>query len=130
MGYQSGGTGGGGSGGLILPSAVAAEPLSGHRAVYLAADGLRHASASDTANADSVLGITVSAASSGANASYQFDGELIFPATPFTPRDPVWLGENGVLTQVPPLTGLSIMIGVAKANNVLSINIQQPIEVL
>ncbi|RZO82992.1 MAG: hypothetical protein EVA65_15735 [Oceanococcus sp.] len=109
---------------------TAAEDLGGHRAVYLAADGLRYASASDTANADATLGITVGAALTGEEARYRYDGELTFPGSPFTPRDPVWLGENGQLTQAPPTGGLSIVVGIAKNDSILSINIQQPIEVL
>ncbi|MGJ8685843.1 MAG: hypothetical protein ACSHWQ_00080 [Spongiibacteraceae bacterium] len=120
----------GGGSGTTLPSETAGENLSGYRAVYMSATGLKYASASDTANADSVLGITVSAASSGAVATYQYQGDLTVAGTPFTPRDPVWLGENGLLTQTPPATGLSIILGSAKTASIISINIQQPIEVL
>lgn len=109
---------------------TAAEDLGGHRAVYEAADGLRYASATDTANADAVLGITTGAATTGATARYRYDGELTFPATPFTPQNPVWLGESGQLTQTPPTSALSIIVGIAKTDSILQINIQQPIEVL
>lgn len=109
---------------------LAAVDLGGHRAVYMAADGLRYASQDDPLNADAVLGVTTGAGLAGSQITYKTHGPLIFPGSPFTPRDPVWLGVNGLLTQVPPASELSVVIGVAVDADTLHINIQPPVSII
>lgn len=99
------------AGGTVL-QATAAVALSGHRAVYRAADGLRYASADDLATIN-VLGVTTGAASPATLATVQINDELIELSWSWTPGAIVWLGLNGALTQTPPSSGAAVEIGVA-----------------
>lgn len=94
-------------------TANAGEALSGHRGVYVAADGLAYYA--DPANETGRLlsGITTGAAALGASASIQTDGAVDEPSWAWTAGGgPVWLGTAGALTQTVPVAGLLIQVGI------------------
>ena len=92
--------------------APAGTTLGGHRVVYLdSARAARYASSAD-ATAYQAIGLTIGAASSGADATIQTTGELTEPSWAFTPG-PVYLASAGQLTQTPPASGTVVQIGIA-----------------
>lgn len=107
---------------------IAAQDLGGHRFVYQAADGFRYADAMDHETADAVVGITIGAAMAGSNVRVRYAGEIEFPAPTLTPRDAVFLGANGHITQVPPDDGDALVVGIARSTSVLLLRLLQPIQ--
>jgi hypothetical protein len=102
---------GGGSGDNIFTH-EAGENLGGHRAVYIAGDGKAYLADHSTAHELQPVGVTVGSASVGFIAQIQSEGELQEPSWAWS-NGPVYLGVNGLLTQVAPLTGSIFVIGVA-----------------
>lgn len=70
-----------------------------------------HVGKSD-ALADAVLGVTTGATSTGQTATIAIAGELTEVSWAWTPG-PVWLGDDGLLTQVLATTGAIVRIGTA-----------------
>ena len=95
--------------------------------MYLADDGIRYADASDTLNADATLGITAGAALAGAAVFVVTHGVMVEGSWNWTPRDPVYLGAGGALTQTPPATGLVLVVAIALTATSIEVRIQQPI---
>jgi hypothetical protein len=107
---------------------TAATNLGGQRVVYLAADGMRYGTANDPITLD-VIGITVGSASVGAAVVVRSSGPMTDPTFNFTPG-PIFLGLNGLLTQVSPSTGGAIIIGNALSANTMLIRIHQTLELI
>ncbi|QIL81783.1 hypothetical protein G7047_19075 [Diaphorobacter sp. HDW4A] len=115
---------GGGVQSIALP---AGEALGGHRVVF-ARDGFAfHASRDDVFHANAVLGITTGSASAGSAANVQTAGVIVESSWAWLASKPIFLGLNGVLTQSPPTTGVSLVIGVPTASDSMLINVQMPI---
>jgi hypothetical protein len=112
-----------GSGGTISGTAAAA--LGGHRALYLAADGLRYSSADDPLTQD-VLGISTGAAAQGAQVTMLAAGPLSDPSFAFVPGL-IFLGLNGVLTQTPPTSGIAVELGVSINPTAMLVRVRQPL---
>lgn len=91
---------------------IAAMPLGGHKAVRPVLGGVAPASASDPSQANTVIGITRGAAMPGASVDIAFGGEMEEPTWAWS-LGPIYLGENGALTQTPPPTGFVQRLGVA-----------------
>ena len=106
---------------LVAPAAI-----SGQRAVYRAADGLRVASF-DQGSTLEVIAITTGAVAAGAVATVQAADEMTEPTWAWQPGLPVWLGLNGVLTQTVPAAGAQVEVGIATAATKLIVRIQPPI---
>jgi hypothetical protein len=104
---------------LQYPAAVA---LSGHRGVYIAADGVRYAS-NDAENARALAGVTLGAANAGESVQVQTSGEISEPSWTWIVEQPVYLGLNGALTQVPPSSGVQVVVGLAVAPTKLLVRI-------
>ena len=108
--------------------AVAAVALSGHRAVRGSVEALTYASADVEAHGDDVMGITLSAASSGGTVSVQSVGEITEPSWTWVPFEPIFLGFDGLLTQTPPAFGaFSLSLGFATSTTSMMIRIDSPI---
>ncbi len=104
--------------------------LSGHRVMRGTGDGhVQYASSADVLDAPVVLGISTGAAADGAPISVQYAGEMIEPSWSWTPGLPIFCGVGGVLTQVNPSTGFSLVVGVASTPTVIVVGIKQPIVV-
>lgn len=96
------GSGIGGSVAELKRNGVAAVALSGHRVVTPQPDGqLNYASNDNLAHLAAPLWITYGAASPGALVDVLLTGVMIEPSWSWTPG-PVYLGVNGLLTQIPP----------------------------
>jgi hypothetical protein len=90
------------SGGSAL-TAPAGEALGGHRIVYLDSAGQAfYASNQVVAHGLVALGLTLGAVSIGGDASILRSGDVTEPSWSWTLEQPVYLGDNGLLTQTPP----------------------------
>lgn len=113
---------------LALPAATV---LGGHRVVRSTGDGrCGYASAANPLHGDDVLGVTLGAASAGADANVQVAGEIVEPSWAWVPQEPVFLGLDGQLTQTPPDdpdAAFVLVIGFATAPTRLMLRIEAPI---
>lgn len=110
----AGNSGGGNSGGVSITELLAAVNLSGHRAVIPVAGGVGYPSLADRFDGDRVIGITQHAAMSGQAVTVQETGLMVEPTWNWT-LGPVYAGDNGILTQIPPSNGWVREVGVAVA---------------
>lgn len=105
----------------------AAQALGGQRVVYaLANNEVDYASSDQVAQAALILGVTMGAASSGANVIVRAGGEMQDAAWSWT-LGAVFCGLNGVLTQTPPAAGFIRQIGIADAPDRIVIDLRPPI---
>lgn len=101
-----------GPGGSELIEVIAAVPLSGHRVIALDADGRGIYASQSHESALSVIGISESAAASGDTVRVRQFGVMAWPAGGLSSGS-LWIGEGGVLTQIPPTGGWLRQMGVA-----------------
>lgn len=106
---------------------IASTAISGHRVVI--AMGSDDAALADKDTSDHmhrILGLTTGAATSGVPIEIATFGEFSEPGWNWV-TGPVWLGNDGLLTQALPTTGFLIQIGTAIAPTVLMLKIGAPI---
>ena len=73
------------------------------------------------------VGISVSAVSAGVDVPLQVSGKLQIPGMSWVVGGCVFVGTNGVLTQVVPTSGFIQKIGIACGSDCVLIEISQPI---
>lgn len=94
---------------------LAAEAIGGHRVVVAVGNECVYADNTDAGHALTVLGVSTAAVSQGAPVAFQVAGEMIFDGWSFTPGEDVWVGENGMLTQTPPVPPAAFSRRIASA---------------
>ena len=107
--------------------------LSGQRAVVLnSSKQLIYATNSDVTHAVKILGITLGAALAGGSIAVQREGVLNEVSWTWTPGLPIFLGDNGALTQTPPASPskFSITLGFAEDATTMLVSIGTPINLL
>jgi hypothetical protein len=104
-------------------------PIGGHRIVYLDADGAKYASNNDLSHLGRVVGITLGASDSNNKVFIRTSGEVVEPSWNWSKFGPVFLGQNGLLTQSSPgpPAFFSQVVGQAIGPTQIVINIQPPI---
>lgn len=103
------------SGATEMQTAPAAVDLSGHRVVTPQADGtLIYADNTNTAHRSRPLWVTTGAALTGTTATAVSHGVLVEPSWSWAPGA-VYLGENGLLTQTPPVSPAVFLAAVGEA---------------
>lgn len=102
--------------------------LGGHRVVRSVPGGVSYASANNPQHGDDVVGLTLQA---GADEliNVQVAGEVVEPSWDWTPQEPVFLGSDGLLTQVPPEepAAFVLVFGFATSPTSIMIRIEPPI---
>lgn len=108
---------------------VAGETLGGDRLVYIDSSGqAKYASNDVLSNTNIVLGITVGAASIGTNVEIQLEGEYEEPSWSWTLEQPIFLGNNGLLTQTQPTApAFSLVIGFPITSTKILLRFNNPI---
>ena len=114
------------------PGGVVIQRSAGHlisalRVVYEASGLVYVLDYRDAAHIDLLVGITMTAADEGAPIAIQRAGEISDSGWAWTPGR-VYLGAAGQLTQTPPETGYSVLIGSAVSATRILLNLQDPIE--
>lgn len=105
---------------------VAVTPIGGHRIVKATIGGCTYADSRYISDVNTVIGITESAYTIGDLVQIRLSGEITEPSWSFN-IGPVYLGNNGLLTQVVPNVGFIQQVGIATGTNTILINIKQPI---
>jgi len=104
---------------------TASATLSGHRVVTASPDGTwRYASNDNLADLMAPLWITTGAIGAGEQGEAVIVGPIIEPSWSWTPG-PVYLGVDGLLTQIPPLAPAAIFlaqVGFATSATVLFVD--------
>ena len=119
-----------GSSGSPYMAFMADGPLSGQRVVRPTTAGkVGYADSSTPAHANIVIGITTGAVSDASPVSVQAFGVMTEPTWAWIPDLPVFCGVNGALTQTPPISGFSLVVGIATSPTDLVVGIKQPINV-
>lgn len=110
---------------------TAAQALGGHRAIALTLAGQAvYASALQAGDRLRVAGITLGAAGAGDLVTVQSAGLIVHAGWSFTPDQPVYLGEDGLLVQaLPPGAVFSQVVGLALAATRLLVTLQPPIDI-
>lgn len=125
---QKGDKGDAGSAGITRLAAIA---LGGHRLVMNSTDGgLIYASNDVAQSAYTILGITMGAAVVNAPVDVQGFGLMTEPTWAWVPNAPIYLGTNGLLTQVVPSapTALfSLVVGFAISATAIFLNLHEAI---
>lgn len=106
---------------------LAGETLSALRIVFELDGEVFYLDRADAAHVDLLLGVTTSSAAVGEAINVRTSGSIDEPAWTFTPG-PVWLGDDGALTQTPPADGFDVLIGAAVSATRINLNIQEPID--
>ena len=102
--------------------------MSGHRVVKMEANGkVGYADSANVPDAGQVLGVTLNAALPGDVVNVQVTGELTESSWTWVPGGPVYLGTAGTLTQMLPVAGFQLVVGIAVAPDKLVIGIKQAI---
>jgi hypothetical protein len=100
--------------GAVILSVTAGEVLNGHRVVIIGSDGKAyHATNTNSDHAFKAIGITTGAANLDDIAHVQISGILVEPSWSWSASTPVWLGENGAITQDPPISPAAFSLIVA-----------------
>jgi len=115
------------AGGVVV-QCVAGEALGGHRVVVLnAVAEAVYASNAVPAHLHKVLGLTTGAAILGATATVQTGGEMVEPTWAWTLDAPIFLGTSGLLTQVEPTTGFSLVVAFPVTATKIFIKLREPL---
>lgn len=109
---------------ITFPAAV---PLGGNRAVRLLSGRLIYASSDSAGDANLFLGLTMGAVSADATAQVQTTGVMTEPSWSWIADTPVFCGAAGVLTQTPPSTGFSLIVGIATSPTQIYIGPKAPV---
>lgn len=98
-------------------------PLSAHIVVYASDAGVVAADKDTLESQDRILGVTINAVSgAGQDVEIIGIGRITDPSFSFTPG-PIWLGDNGALTQTKPTVGLLVQVATAVTSTSIFVNI-------
>jgi len=107
-------------------TAIAAEAIGGQRIVSLNSDG----KAIYPTDYSSAIGITTGAVELGATATIITSGQITETSWSWTPNMPLFLSDNGLMTQTAPVTGELVQIGWAITSTTIFLKINPIIQLL
>jgi hypothetical protein len=117
-----------GQGTTELLTRVAGENLGGHRVVIVDSDNkVYYADRTNLAHMYKVVGITRGAANVGDSVEIQTYGLMTELSWNWIAGQPIFLGTNGLLTQVPPSYGFCLIIAKALTSTDIFISVKNPI---
>lgn len=111
---------------IVLPAPT---PIGGYRVVRRISGGIEYADASILGHLNSVIGLTTSAIGSGFSGQVITLGDIEESSWNWTPNLPLFLGLNGLLTQVVPTISdsvFSLMLGKAITSKKIYFQIHEP----
>jgi hypothetical protein len=107
---------------------IASGPLGGQRMIKSNTDGtVSYADTTDVTHAGKVLGMTDFAVVDGEEVLIVREGLIEFEGFSFDIGLPVYLGENGLITQTASVSGFSQIVGFAENPTSLFLNLREPI---
>lgn len=108
----------------------AGETIGGQRIVYLYDDKYYYADKDNTSLQNYTLALSEQAVNINEFGDLLFVGEWEDPAWNFDKDKGIFLGNNGLITQTPPTTGLLVEIGTVITATKIFFEIQDIIEIL
>lgn len=112
----------------LVVTKTAGETISAGKAVYLDTATVVKLSSHAVASRQKCVGVAKTAATSGGAIDIITDGVFEDPIfSGFTINEPVWVGTNGTLVQVPPTSGVLLEAGYYLGENKIEIEIKRPI---
>lgn len=119
------------SGTSYIPNVVSGSNLSGHRIVYLDTNGdAQYASSNNLNHIGKVVGITTSATTTGSATEIRTMGKFEEPSWNFETGLNIYLGNDGLITQVIPTFPTSLfsqVVGYVINPTTIYIQLQTPI---
>ena len=106
---------------------IAGQDVPGHRAVVMSDVGVVLANNSDILHSNLTLGVSTQSATIGNSIKLQTFGSLTEPSWNWSYDNPIWVGPNGTLTQVPPTTGWLCQIATVINPITIFISPKQPL---
>lgn len=117
-----------GPAGATVITYPASTAIGGHRIVVLnATEAVEYADHTTLTHANKIAGMSTGAAVEGADVTIQTHGEITEISWTWALDTPVWLSTTGLMTQTPPITGFSLIIGFPISATKLFIDIREPI---
>lgn len=108
---------------------TAASTISAYTGVALVNGDAVQADSTQVGQQGNVIGIATNGANAGGSVTVQYAGPLEYNGWNWTLGTPVFLGPNGVLTQQPPSSGFSQVIGIPVNPTTLLVQMQPAITV-
>ena len=106
---------------------VSVNALGGHRVVRSEAGILRYVNQSDVNDATAVIGLTLNAVSAGGKVRIHLLGTVTESSWTWIPDQPLFVGDNGLLTQTAPSLGFSMLVGTAISADTINFDTKVPI---
>lgn len=106
---------------------IAGETISALKVVYEMAGLGFVLDYQDADHIDLAVGVAITSAVTGGSFNVQRYGVLVDSGWTWTPG-PVYLGADGAITQVPPVTGFRLRLGAATSATQIIIDMQEPID--
>ena len=104
--------------------------IGGHRVVIREGDSASYATNENLQHGMKVLGITENASDAGGTLSVIRSGKVSEPTWSFDVSKPVFLGVNGLLTQVPPTfpeAAFSLIVGFPLSATEIFVSLREPL---
>ena len=108
---------------------VASEDISALRLVVATSETNIKLADKDLYEDSKVLGLSITSGLTGENVKIITFGQVKDSFFTFTLNEPLYLGDNGIISQSPALLGFSTTIGHGLGNGAIFIDIQEPIEI-
>ena len=110
----------------VISQCVAGEIISGHRAVYKKNGSVYYADKDTEESVFGLLGISAGAALIGGAVNLVFAGELTEPSWNWVCPAPIFIGNNGILTQVTPASGWLVIIAKSISPTTIWVKPEEP----
>jgi len=107
--------------------AIAGETISAIKAIVQSVGNVLLAEPDTYSNA-TVLGISITSATASSEIKYKKAGELYDTSLNFPLNDPLYLGAEGLITNVAPVSGFRTRVGHSLGVGGMMIQIEEPIE--
>lgn len=119
----------GGSSEIIQKTYEATETISAIKAVTAVnASDVKNATNDNTCEDATVLGISLNAATAGNLVNVRLEGQIEDASLTFAINEALYLGMNGMITNVAPTTGFRTKIGHGLGPGAIYVRIEEPIE--
>ena len=109
-------------------SKIAGVNISGHRVVRVSGnDTVDYADKDSLSDINKVIGVTLGASAQNDPINIQTRGEIEDVSFNWDINKPIYLGNNGYLTQDFPTTGFLLQVAIPVSNTKINISLKQPI---
>lgn len=113
--------------GIVTPQLQAAITMSALRIVAIRPDGMiEYADSDDSVHAFDVVGILTESVNTGEFTRPLVQGVVQTPGWNWVKGDPIFLGNNGFLTQTPPFSGFMLVVGTPITSTLIKFELQEP----